>query len=202
MARVIAAIVLAAGASTRMGAPKALLPDGRGRPFIVRLLHTFSEAGFRHAIVVTGAVHAGIVAAVAADAPCAQSVTFARNPAPERGQLSSLVVGLGQLKPGVRAALVTLVDAPFVTAATVRTVVSAYEATNALIVRPAQGPRHGHPVLFDARLFRELHDADPQVGAKAVVRAHAAGIVHVETADDGAFVDVDTPDEYAKALGS
>jgi molybdenum cofactor cytidylyltransferase len=198
---VIVPIVLAAGESTRMGAPKALLPDGAGRVFITRLLHTFSQAGFSGIAVVTGALHERIVAAVAADAPPRMSIAFARNPHPERGQLSSLLVGLNVVaRPGVRAVLVTLVDVPFVEAATIQAVVDAYEQSRARIVRPARGGRHGHPVLFDAPLFAELRRADHSHGAKSVVHAHSAEVVNVQTTDGGAFLDIDTPAEYDKVL--
>jgi molybdenum cofactor cytidylyltransferase len=197
MAGVIAAMVLAAGESTRMGRPKALLPDGAGRLFVTRLLRTFSAAGFSRITVVTGTLHGQIVAAVAHDVPPGMAVTFIRNPHSERGQLSSLLVGLDAVaRPGVRGVLVTLVDVPFVDPATIGAVVGAYEGTRAPIVRPARGPRHGHPVLFDSSVFAELRRADPALGAKAVVRAHASDIVHVETADEGAFVDIDTREEY------
>jgi molybdenum cofactor cytidylyltransferase len=194
---VIAAIVLAAGESTRMGTPKALLPDGAGRLFVTRTLRTFSAASFNRMTVVTGSLHGPIVSAVAHDVPRGMAVTFVRNPHPERGQLSSLLVGLDAAeRPGVRGALVTLVDVPFVEAATIRAVLDAYERTRAPIVRPARGARHGHPVLFDASLFAELRQADPARGAKAVIHAHASEIVHVETVDEGAFVDIDTPEDY------
>lgn len=199
----IVPIVLAGGDSTRMGSVKAVLPDGRGRVFITRLLHTMSDAGFRDVTVVTGRVHADIVGAVSRDVPRELAVTFARNPDPSRGQLSSLLVGLdAAARPGVRAALVTLVDVPFVTAATVRGVVGAYEATRAPIVRPARGTAHGHPVIFDATVFDELRRADPSAGAKAVVRAHAAEILNLECTDDGAFTDIDTRDEYESRVAN
>jgi molybdenum cofactor cytidylyltransferase len=203
MSRVIAPIVLAGGESTRMGRAKALLPDGEGRLFITRLVHTLATAGFTGVTIVTGRLHADIVRAVYHDMPRGLTVTFARNPDPERGQLSSLLVGLdAAARPGVRAALVTLVDVPFVSAATVRAVVEAYGNARAPIVRPARGSEHGHPVLFDAALFAELRRADPRAGAKAVVHAHAIEILHVDTADDGAFADIDTRDEYDRRIVS
>lgn len=198
----IAAIVLAGGESTRMGSTKALLPDRKGRVFITRLLQTMSDAEFADVIVVTGRVHADIVRAVSHGVPRGLTVTFARNPDPARGQLSSLLVGLdAAAKPGVRAALVTLVDVPFVGAATVRSVSAAYETTRAPIVRPARGTQHGHPVIFDASLFDELRRADPGAGAKAVVHAHAAEILNLECTDEGAFTDIDTRDEYETHVG-
>ena len=197
----IVPMVLAGGESTRMGTPKALLPDGEGRLFVTRLVHTFSTAGFREVAVVTGRAHGEIVRAIAQDPPPGVSIIVARNHDPSRGQLSSLVTGLDvAARPGVRAVLMTLVDVPFVSAATVGAVVSAYEATRAPIVRPARGIEHGHPVLFDRSLFGELRGADPARGAKAVVHAHSAQMVNVAIDDPGAFLDIDTRDEYQKLV--
>ncbi len=193
--------MLAAGDSTRMGAPKALLEDGRGRVFTTRLLHTFAEAGVEDITVVTGALHDRIVAAVARDAPRGSIVRFARNRDPRRGQLSSLLTGLDAAgAPGVEAMLVTLVDVPFVAAATVTAVIEAFENTGAPIVRPARGGRHGHPVLFARRLWPELRRADPTLGAKAIVRAHANAILDLDVDDEGALLDVDTRDEYERVM--
>jgi molybdenum cofactor cytidylyltransferase len=199
----VRAIVLAAGESTRMGAPKALLPDGAGRTFVTRVLHTFHAAGVSDMTIVTGSLHEQIVAAVAADAPGRAVIRFARNPDPGRGQLSSLLTGLDAADaPGVAAVLVTLVDVPFVGPETVRAVIEVFERTLAPIVRPVRGDRHGHPVLFARRLFNELRRADPAQGAKTVLRAHAASIMNVEVGDEGALLDVDTRDEYERAVRS
>ena len=195
MGRMLVAIVLAAGESTRMGRPKALLPDPDGRPFVARLVRTLVDAGVRDVIVVTGSEHAGIAAALTADRlPVAP--TLVNNPDPSRGQLSSLWAGLDAAAPGAEAALVTLVDVPMVRPATVRRVIEVWTDTRAPIVRPAIGERHGHPVLFDGALFDELRRAPLAGGAKTVVRAHAARVVNVPVDDEGCLVDVDTPGEY------
>lgn len=196
-------IILAAGESTRMGTPKALLPDGDGRVFVTRLLHTFSIAGVFDVTVVTGAIHDRIVRAVADDAVAGMNVRFARNPNPERGQLSSLLTGLAAADaPGVTAVLMTLVDVPFVAPETVRAVVDGFARTSAPIVRPTRGDDHGHPVLFARALFDELRQADAAQGAKMVVRAHKADILNIEVDDDGALIDLDTRDEYERMLRS
>jgi molybdenum cofactor cytidylyltransferase len=186
-----------------MGQPKALLTDGNGTAFVTRVLHTMRAAGVADLTVVTGALHDVIVAAVALDPPRAAVVRFARNPDPDRGQLSSLQTGLDlAATAGVDAILVTLVDVPFVRAATVSAVVGEWRRTNAPIVRPALGDRHGHPVLFSRSVFDELRSADPALGAKAVLRAHSPGIVNVAVEDEGALIDLDTPEEYARAIRS
>jgi molybdenum cofactor cytidylyltransferase len=92
---------------------------------------------------------------------------------------------------------VHLVDVPLVRAGTVRAVMDAFSSTHAPIVRPVAGGRRGHPVLFARRVFDDLRRADPAVGAKAVVRAHAAEVCDVEVDDEGACRDVDTPEDFA-----
>jgi len=125
------------------------------------------------------------------------------NPEYAAGQLTSLLAGLRVVdRPGVAAALVTLVDVPRVAPATVRAVVERYRRTRAPIVRPVSGERHGHPVLIDRSLFDQLRAADPSRGAKAIIRAHASADGDVEVIDEGAFVDVDTPADYEALLGS
>src|SRR2546422_751019 len=198
----VGAGVVAPGGAGGMGSPKALLPDRDGRPFVARIVRTCAEAGFDEVTIVTGTVHARIVAAVAADRPPI-AVRFARNPDPSRGQLSSIWTGLdAAVRADTRAVLVTLVDVPFVSSATVRAVADAYRRSGAAIVRPAIDGRHGHPVVFDRALFDALRRADPSAGAKSVLRANADAIVHVTVDDHGSVVDVDTPDEYQRLLRS
>jgi molybdenum cofactor cytidylyltransferase len=198
----VRAVVLAAGESKRMGAPKALLSDGSGHLFVTGVLRTLAEAGVSDLTVVTGTLHHRIVGVVAGDPPVGASVRFARNPDPARGQLSSLLTGLeAAAAPGVDALLVTLVDVPFVKPATVARVVEAFRRTGAPIVRPSRGERHGHPVLFARSLFDELRHADPEQGAKVVVRRHAAEIFNLETSDEAALLDVDTREQYARVIG-
>ncbi len=189
-------IVLAAGDSTRMGTPKALLPDEDGRPLVARLARTFQAAGIDEVIVVTGAAHDAIVTALERDRWSATPVVV-RNPDPARGQLSSLWVGLDAAeRPTLDAILMTLVDVPMVKAATVRAVIEAWRRGRPPIVRPAVGERHGHPVLFDRAVFDELRRAPLADGVKAVVHAHAAALVNVNVDDEGCVTDVDTPADY------
>ena len=182
-----------------MGSPKALLLTRGGKPFVAAIAETFAAAGITGIVVVTGREHERIAAALAHE-PLPVSPQVVRNLDPSRGQLSSLLIGIDNLPAEAPAAVVTLVDVPLMTAATVRLVVSEWRRTGAPIVRPAIGERHGHPVVFDRRLFQELREAPLDIGAKAVVRAHAAEIVNVEVTDEGCLVDVDTPRDY-EALG-
>src|SRR5262245_12656363 len=192
-------VILAAGDSTRMGFPKALLLTRHGRTFVAAIAQTFAAAGIADIVVVTGRDHDRITEALA-DERLSVSPRIVRNPDPSRGQLSSLLIGIDAVPADTSAAVVTLVDVPLLTAETVRLVISEWHRTHAPIVRPAIGERHGHPVVFDRRLFSELRQAPLDVGAKTVVRAHASEIVNVPVTDAGCLVDVDTPGDY-EALG-
>jgi molybdenum cofactor cytidylyltransferase len=192
----IPAIVLAAGKSSRMGRAKANLPLGAGDTFLSRIVRTLLDAGINDVVVVVGYEANLIVDVLSATG---LNVRFVENPDYERGQLSSLLAGLEVVdRPGVTAALVTLVDAPLVAASTVRAVLERYRRTGARVVRPVRGVQHGHPILIDRSLFDALRRADSDSGAKPIVRAHASPSGDVEVDDPGAFADIDTPEEYAR----
>ena len=189
------ALILAAGDSTRMGMPKALLATPDGRAFVSRIADELLAAGITEIVIVTGRHHEAIAAAVGRNGHA--HIRLVRNPDPDRGQLSSVWVGMdAAITEASEGLMMTLVDVPLVAATVVRQVIDTWESTRAPIVRPAIGPRHGHPVIFDRAVFEELRSAPLEVGAKAVVRAHAAGIVDVEVTDDGCLIDVDTPAQY------
>jgi molybdenum cofactor cytidylyltransferase len=198
----IAAVVLAAGKSTRMGIPKATLPvassqaEGANDTFLTRILRTFADAGVDGVVVVIGHDRETIVESVVSRH---FTPRFVINPHYESGQLSSILAGLDAVdRPDVECMLLTLVDVPLVSAETVGRVIERYRQTHAPIVRPVSGSRHGHPVLIDRRLFGELRAADPSSGAKPVVRAHVSPEGDVEVNDEGAFADVDTPEDYQR----
>jgi molybdenum cofactor cytidylyltransferase len=197
---VIPAIVLAAGLSTRMGSPKAMLALGERETFLSRIIRTFHDARVEEVIVVVGHQAEAIRTSLSTTGVTAR---FVDNPDYRSGQFSSLVTGLDAVeRPGVSAVLVTLVDVPLVTAATVDAVVAHYRRTHAPIVRPTRGIEHGHPVLIARSLFAELRRADPLGGAKPVVRAHASAAGDIAIDDAGAFLDIDTADEYRRVFGT
>ena len=200
----IPAIVLAAGKSSRMGRTKALLPLGSsGQTFLSRIIRVLREGGVDAIVVVVG----GDAAAVRASLPREDvQVSAVDNLRYEEGQLSSLLVGLAAVEQRhghVEAVMVTLVDLPLISAATVRAVRDIFLANpGAPLVRPRRGSRYGHPVIFNRSIFGELRRADPSKGAKPVVRAHAAEEVNVDVDDEGAFIDIDTPDDYERFIRS
>ena len=197
----IPGVILAGGASSRMsGRPKALLPLGSDpQSFLSRIVQSLRDSGVDDVIVVAGYHLDEITRHVEGQN---LPVRIVPNPHPEQGQLSSLLAGLRAVDhPGVQAMLVTLVDLPLIASDTARAVLDAYRDSCAPLVRPARSGRHGHPVLFDRRRFDERRHADPERGAKSVVRAHAAEGVEVEVNDNGAFDDIDTPADYQRVFG-
>lgn len=190
----IPAIVLAAGASTRMGTPKALLPAG-DRTFVRRILETLRDAGVPETVIVVRPGDAAIEAEIEATG-YGRPVT---NTNPERGQLSSLITGLDAVdRAGVGAVLVTLVDVPLIRADTIRELCDRAGTSRAPIVRAVSRGRHGHPVIFRREVFGPLRQADPAIGATAVMRTFP--VEDVEIDDPGIAEDVDTPDDYRRVI--
>lgn len=192
------AVVLAAGASTRMGEPKALLPTRDGRRFVDAVAATARAGGCAGVVVVVGPPHG---AAIGAALPSV--ATAAWNADPSRGMLSSVQAGLLALPAAAAAALIWPVDIPFVAVATVRAVVARAAARLVVPVHGAGGDdgargRGGHPLGIPRRLFAEVAALDPARGLKALLDAHAAEVERLPVADRGVLVDVDTPDDYAR----
>ena len=196
-------LILAGGRSSRMGSPKPILPVDRKDTFLTRLIRTLQSAGVDEVVVVVS-VDGPLDAIKSALRELPYSIRIVENPTPQNGQLSSLQCGLNVLdRPGVDGILMTLVDLPLVSPKTVRTLLDIYKKTRAPIVRPSRldGTAHGHPVIFDRKLFDELRLASVKAGAKPIVRAYESEIVNVSVEDEGAFIDIDTPTDYEQIFG-
>jgi molybdenum cofactor cytidylyltransferase len=181
-----------------MGRLKATLPIDARDTFLTRIIRTFDEALVADVTVVLGYEASAISLAVGRSGLSPRLVV---NPGFDAGQFSSLLVGLDAIdRPDVEAMLLTLVDAPLFSASTVCAVVDRYRALRAPIVRPVRGSEHGHPVLIDRTLFPALRQADPTTGAKPIVRGNVSPQGDVEVDDEGAFMDLDTPEEYETAM--
>ena len=186
-----------------MGQPKWRLPvPGAADPadtFLRRLVSTLLHGGLTHVSVITGAAPVGPGAAWPGADP---RVRFVHNERWQDGQLQSLRCGLAATDSlDLEAVMVALVDVPLVRAATVATLIKVWRSTRAPIVRPSRSGAHGHPVIFDRTLFRELLDGDVTQGAKPIVRAHQDEIVDVDVDDPGAFTDFDTPEDLKRLRG-
>jgi len=190
----IAAVVLSAGESSRMGRPKALLPI-EGETFIGRIVASLKQTQVGKIIVVLGHNSDLLAAAIR---PLAVDILINTNY--KLGQLSSLQVAVRKLLPDADCdgMLVHLVDHPYVDASLVdRMIQQFYESKKDIVVPRCRGKR-GHPVLFSRALFGELLDAPMDQGAKAVVNAHRDDTLEIETDEAGVTVDIDTPELYRR----
>ena len=189
----VAAIVLAAGASVRMGRNKLLLELG-GETVVGRAARTAKEAGMDPVVVVTGHEREAVEAALHG-----LDCRTVFNPDHAAGQHTSLRAGIAALGNDPAAAMVALADMPFVTAAMMRTVADRYHDTGApLVLSRYGGETVAPPMLYDRRLFGELLDVDRRCG-RAVARRHRAAAVVVDW-PGAALRDLDHPDDYTRVL--
>jgi len=195
----IAAVVLAAGESSRMGRPKALLPID-GVRFIEKIVSSFQSTKVGKILVVLGH-NAEEMRQKIADLP----VLIVVNNEYKKGQLSSLVAAIRDIQSRQSSAeldgiLVHLVDHPYVNPILVDVMIDRFyeskKLTKKLIVVPRYHGRRGHPVIFSRSLFSELLNAALDQGAKAVVHAHQKDTLEIDTEDEGVTIDIDTPEEY------
>ncbi len=182
----IAAIILAAGSSRRMGRDKARLTIGtRALTFVDAILETLAAAKVE------------VVRVVVPKGPGRWPPDSVVNPDPSRGMLSSVQCGLRALPPGIEAVLLWPVDHPLVRRDTLIAMIAAYRAATPPVVVPIFEGARGHPVLFAARVIPELLSADLAGGARTVVHAHDDRR-EIVVDDRGVIEDIDTPEDYAR----
>jgi molybdenum cofactor cytidylyltransferase len=188
----IAAVVLSAGESSRMGRPKALLPI-EGETFIGRIVAALKRTQTAKIVVVLGHNADQLAATIRP-----LGVEILVNPDYKLGQLSSLQVAVRSLQgdTGCDAMLLHLVDHPYIDAALVDRMIERFHETKKDIVVPRWRGKRGHPVLFSRRLFAELLAAPMDQGAKAVVNAHLRDTLEIDTEEEGIALDIDTPELY------
>ena len=188
----IVAVVLSAGESSRMGRPKALLPID-GQTFIERIVAALKQTRVGKIIVILGH-NASELQPKISHLP----VEILINTDYKLGQLSSLQLAVRhlQLDHDCDGMLVHLVDHPYLTPALVHEMIRRFYETKKRIIVPKFHGKRGHPVIFSRELFAELLSAPVDQGAKAVVNAHRADTLEVETEEAGIALDIDTPELY------
>jgi len=187
---VIAGIILAAGASSRMGTPKALL-DYRGESFVGRLVRVLGTSC--NSVIVVLGYHTDVIRQ---QVPATATIVI--NPDPSRGQLSSLQTGLAALPPEADGFAFIPVDSPAVLEDTVAKLARAFERRDpsTLFVIPRQSGKRGHPVIAVRSIAAELLALPSTAEAREVVHAHVDRTEYVEVDDPGIFTDVDDPEAY------
>lgn len=191
----IGAVVLAAGASRRMGQPKMVLPWG-STTVIEQVTRTLAAAGAQPVVVVTGGAREQVEAALDS-----QPVHLVHNPNFEQGEmLSSLTAGLESpslaASPEVAAALVALGDQPAIQVEVARQVISVYWQTGARLVVPSYRNRRGHPWLVDRNLWPALINLPRNRTMRDFLNLHSGDIHYVTVETPTVLKDVDTPEDY------
>jgi molybdenum cofactor cytidylyltransferase len=200
-----AGVILAAGESSRMGADKALLPWPPPSPGQRPSSETFLGAAIRCLSLATDfvLVVAGKNEATLAPIAYADGASIVVNPTPERGQFSSLQVGLHEvLNRGRDTAIITLVDRPPASAITVQALREAYEAIgkNVWAVVPEYSGKHGHPFVAGREMIEAFLQAPPTSTAREVEHQHRDHILYVPVDDPFVAVNINTPADYALCL--
>jgi molybdenum cofactor cytidylyltransferase len=189
----IAAVILAAGRSERMGSANKLLASIDGVPMIARVVDTVLETRARPVVVVTGHDAAEVRKALGG-----RLVMFVHNPEHGAGLSTSVRAGLSVLSPDVDAALICLGDTPQVRSSHIGALLSAFDPVEGRsICVPFYEGRRGNPVLWAARYFTELASVEGDVGGRPLLERYAEEICPVAVTDEGVTVDVDTPAELA-----
>jgi molybdenum cofactor cytidylyltransferase len=197
-----AGVILAAGESSRMGTDKALLPWPPSLTGQSSMKNTFLSAAISSFSLSTDfvVVVAGRNQAAIAPVAYANAASIVVNPDPDCGQFSSLQIGLQEvLNHGRDAAMITLVDRPPVSRATIQLLRDAFESApqNIWAIVPEFSGKHGHPYLVGRELIELFLQSPPTASARAIEHQHQDHIQYVAVDDPCVALNVNTPDDYA-----
>jgi molybdenum cofactor cytidylyltransferase len=186
----IAAVILAAGRSTRMGGPNKLLAEIGGRPLVRIAAEQALASRARPVIVVTGHQHDKVEAALEG-----LDVQRVHNPDFADGLSTSVKAGLAAVPEDVDGAIVCLGDMPQVTASLIDKLLAAFDPERgALVVVPSIDGQRGNPVIWARRFFPELMALDGDIGARQLIGRYPEAVAEVPLTDSAALIDVDTPE--------
>lgn len=192
----LAAVILAAGESRRMGSPKAVVPF-RGISFVQHLVGATRHARIGVTRIILGADAEKIQPKLGVD-PALVVV----NAEWDQGQLSSIQAGIRSLPDNTEGMILCPVDHPLVSGNLVSQLIKQFDSSGKLIALPTFRSRRGHPVIFRASLYDELLTAPGDVGARQVVWAHAQDVIEVPTEEEGVVLNLNDPETLKRAMGS
>ena len=196
--RNIAAVILAAGRSTRMGGPNKLLAELDGKK-LVRIAAEQALASKASEVVVVTGHQAELVEKALAGL----NVRFVRNPEFAGGLASSVKAGIAAVTDNADGAVICLGDMPLISAGLIDRLVEAFAPDRGnLIVVPVADGRRGNPVLWSRRFFKELMTLDGDIGARHLIAKHAEAVAEVPVEGQSAFLDIDTPQALEAARRS
>jgi molybdenum cofactor cytidylyltransferase len=187
----MAALILAAGASPRIGQPKSLLPFARST-VLESLIDKFRGAGIKEIVVVTGD-NATQLESVLRGAP----VRCVFNPHYREGMYKSYAVGIRAMPPEVDACFLQPVDMPLLQVPTIEKMKTAYQGRHAPITYPVSAGRRGHPVLVAATLFAAISEYAGEGGMRGFLARYQKSAAEVDVIDEGIHLDIDSLNDYA-----
>ncbi len=190
----IAALIPAAGRSERMGLHKPLLPLGK-TTILGEAIQGLREAEIDEVLVVLGPSPEAFLPVLDT-----HRVRHVVNPHPERGMLSSILTGIGNLPGTMEAFFLLPADIPLVGSATIRLLRKAYITSRRGVVYPVYGGRRGHPPLIPLRYFDEAMPPDTPGGLRTILKRYDREAVHVVVDDPAVRMDCDTPEDYRRLL--
>ncbi len=188
----VSAIILAAGESTRMGEPKALLPFGE-RSFLETIISNFRAAGIENIIVVLGHNAELILRKVNPS-----DAEFVINTNYKHGQFSSFQVGIKKLEPDVEGAFLALVDQPHMAVSVIAEILNGFQKNQERIVIPMFKGKRGHPPIFPRRLFNEIVSSPPSRITSDVIRSNSELVYEVQIDDARILRDIDTKQQLVE----
>ena len=193
----IAAIVLAAGQSRRMGRSNKLLAEIDGMSMVRRTVRNIGASSVVDTVVVTGHERERVLESLTG-----LGIRDVHNPDYDAGLSTSLASGLSVLGEDIDGVIVCLGDMPRVTSTIVDKLIAAYDPVEGrAICVPTQNSKRGNPVLWDRRFFTEMTQVSGDVGARHLIGTHADLVAEVEMGDEAVLIDIDTPDALAKFGG-
>ena len=187
----VAALILAAGSSRRMGISKQLLPLG-DRPVIRHCYDAIAAAGIRQVIVVIGAHGNGIPEALHGT-----TSTIVRNTFPDSQMADSVRTGLGAIGDRCSGVLICLSDHPLIEIGTYKAIINIHKVAPDRIVIPVYSGRRGHPTLFPPKAVQEIASG---ATLRDVISKDASRLTLIDVADEGVVLDMDTDDDYRRIL--
>ena len=191
----IAAVILAAGRSSRMGILKPLLPLG-GRLIMEEVICHFQEAGISDIIVVVG-YQAGKIIPLLEN----QGVRWVVNGEYDRGMFSSIQVGVRNLSWDCRAFFLSPADMPLVNTVTLKKLVAAHREGKMDVYHPCYQQKRGHPPLISSALIPSILAFVEPGGMRALLSSYKATSLEVACDDPGILIDLDTPEDYERVKG-
>jgi molybdenum cofactor cytidylyltransferase len=192
--RRVAAVILAAGRSTRMGGPNKLLAEIGGKPLVRIAAEQALASRARPVIVVTGHQRDKVETALEG-----LKVERVHNPNFADGLSTSVRAGLDAVPAEVDGAVICLGDMPQVRAELIDRLIAAFDPERgALVVVPTIEGKRGNPVVWSRRFFPELTGLEGDVGARHLIGRYTEAVVEVPLADKAALIDVDTPEALSK----